>query len=124
MAENTVSNVSEAVSPAAASTSSCTIVATDNPPVFSLAMGTNPLLAPTQWSPWMFNPLLSLQAQQAAALMLGAAGGNQALISPRTVTQLNEAGQIEHRSSPAIQIAGPAYKLHGSVRAQKLASHY
>ena len=41
--------------------------------------------------------------------MLGAVGGNQALISPRTVTQLSKAGQIKHRSSPAIQIAGPAY---------------
>ena len=38
--------------------------------------------------------------------MMGAAGaGNpQALLS-----QLNQAGQIEHRSSPAIPIAGPAF---------------
>ena len=73
-------------------------------PVFSLTP-TNPLLASTQWSPWAFNPLLSLQAQQ-AAYMLGAAGaGNpQALLG-----QLNQAGQIEHRSSPAIPIAGPAF---------------
>ena len=84
-------------------------MATDDPPIFSLVMGTNPLLAQTQWSPWMFNPLLSLQAQQAAALMLGAAGRNQAMFDLRRVAQLREAGQIEHMNSPAIQIAGPAY---------------
>ena len=73
-------------------------MATDNPQVFSLTTGTNPLLAPTQWSLWMFNPLLSLQARQAAAPMLGATSRNQALLNPGTVTWLNKAGQIEHRA--------------------------
>ena len=47
--------------------------------------------------------------------MLGAAGtGNpQALLG-----QLNQAGQIEHRSSPAIPIAGPA--LMGQIKHRSL----
>ena len=110
MAENSASSSADSVSV------SSTIVAippsamvTDNtPPVFSFATGTSPLLASTQWSPWMLNPLLSLQAQQAAySYMLGAnsAGSNQAAL----LTQLNEAGQSEQRSSPANIYAGPAF---------------
>ena len=80
MADDTVSSTPEAVSTASSSASTQTTMASNNPPVFGLVTGANPLLAPTQSSPWMFHPLLSLRAQQAAALMLGALmGGNQAL---------------------------------------------
>ena len=84
--------------------SNSTRVADNTAPVFSFGTGTNPLLAATQWSPWMFNPLLSLQAQQ-AAYMLGAAGSNQAAL----LNQLNETGQFEQRSSPANNNAGPVF---------------
>ena len=102
--ENTVPKSSSEAIASSLMTTTTTMFGDTQQPVFSLTP-TNPLLASTQWSPWAFNPLLSLQAQQ-AAYMLGAAGaGNlQALLG-----QLNQAGQIKHRSLPAIPIAGPAF---------------
>ena len=106
--EKTVSNSSSETVAFSPMTTTSMFVDTQQP-VFSLAP-TNPLLAYIQCSPWAFNPLLSLQAQQ-AAYMLGAAGaGNlQALLG-----QLNQAGQIKHRSLPAIPIVGPA--LMGQIK--------
>ena len=91
--ENTVPNSSsEAV--ASSPTTNTSIFVNTQQPVFSLAP-TNPLLASTQWSPWVFNRLLSLQAQQAAYMLVAASAGNpQALL----LGQLNEAGHIKHRS--------------------------
>ena len=103
--ENTVPNCSsEAIASSPMTTTTTSMFGNTQQPVFSLTP-TNPLLASTQWSPWAFNSLLSLQAQQAAYLLGAAGAGNpQALLG-----QLNQAGQIEHRSSPAIPIAWPAF---------------
>ena len=84
--------------------SNSTRVVNNTVPVLSFVTGTNPLLADMQWSPWMCNPLLSLQAKQ-AAYMLGIAGSNQAAL----LNQLNEAGQFEQRSSPANNNVGPVF---------------
>ena len=102
MAENSVATSAEVVE---ATSSTIAVIPTSSTtvPSFSFATGTNPLIT-TQWSPWMLNPLLSLQAQQ-AAYVLGAAGNNQAAL----LSQLNEAGQFEQRSSPATIYAGPAF---------------
>ena len=90
---------------ASSSMTTTTMIVDTHQSVFSSAPA-NPLLAPTQWSPWIFNPLLSFHAQQATYMLDVAGTGNpQSFL----LSQLNKTGQIEHRSLPTIFIAGPPH---------------
>ena len=84
--ENTVPNSSsEAAASSPTTTTTTSMFGNTQQPVFSLTP-TNPLLVSTQWLPWAFNPLLSLQAQQAAYMMGAAGAGNPQVL----LGQLNQ----------------------------------